>query len=69
MTIDDEEQQTEYRVSIRLTKEDFDRLERLREMLQAKKGRTVRVTQRTVVIEAMEVYERELTRPRTKRTN
>jgi len=64
MSLSDNEQLKDYRVSVRLTRDDFERLERLQELLQARKGRTVRITQATVIMEALEVLERELTRPR-----
>ena len=64
MSMSDNEQQKSYRVSVRMTKADFDRLERLRELLQTQAGRTVRVTQATVIMQALEVFEKEKTRKR-----
>ena len=64
MSMSDNESTKAYRVSVRLSKEDFERLERMREMLQNRKGRSVRVTQASVLIEALELFEKENTRKR-----
>lgn len=65
MQLSDSDVQGDYRVSVRLTRDDFERLERIQQILQAKKGRSVRVTQRSVIVEALEMCERELTRSRS----
>jgi len=62
MTIADSDRQDAARVSVRLTSADMRRLERIQEILQVRKGASVRVTQRTVIAEALEIAEKELTR-------
>lgn len=64
MSMSDNEQTKSYRVSVRMTKDDYERLERLRVLLQSQAGRTVRVTQATVIMQALEVFEKEKTRKR-----
>ncbi len=65
MSLSDNEHLKSYRVSVRMSKEDYERLERMQQLLQQRKGRTVRVTQATVIMEALEVFEKESTRRRT----
>jgi hypothetical protein len=50
----------EYRISVRVDQEDYTRLESLRSLLKQKKGRSVRVTQRTVIVEALTFLEQHL---------
>ena len=64
MSLSDNESQKSYRVSVRMSKEDYERLERLQELLQLQTGRTVRVTQATVIMQALEMFEKEKTRKR-----
>ena len=64
MTDDDKKQ---YRLSVRMEQEDFEKLEHLRSILRKRKGRSVRVTQRTVIIEALNSLEKSLNELERKR--
>lgn len=64
MALSDNDERKEYRVSVRLSKGDYERLERMRDLLQTRKGRSVRVTQATVIVEALEMFEKENSRKR-----
>ena len=54
-------------LTIRMSEEDMQRVEDLKDWLQEKKGKTVRVSQRTVILEALDALEKrrsDLERPR-----
>jgi len=54
-------------LTVRMSQEDMDRIESLRDWLQERKGKSVRVSQRTVILDALEELEKrrkELERPR-----
>jgi len=45
-------------LNIRMRRTDLERIERLKEILQERMGEAVRVSQRTVIIEALDALER-----------
>jgi hypothetical protein len=45
-------------LNVRMSQADMDRIKSLRDWLQERKGRTVRVSQKTVILEALEELEK-----------